>query len=167
MIGSYFPLPSFGVEVENNSSDDESDDDALDDDEGPTDGDTIYTDLSSQHVLCFAHALQLVIKDGFQAPGVLNKSSAIVSHVRKSTHSSEILEAEKRLAATNATRWNPQLTMIRYILGIPNDKLESLNTNSLSAYDRKVLEDLVEILTPFETATYCIQGDQVVTSSRI
>ncbi len=161
-----FSLPSFEVETEN-ASDDDYDDEP---DNPDPDGDA-YTDLSSQHVPCFAHVLQLVIKDGFkQAPGiikVLNRVSAIVSHVRKSTLSSEILESEKRLAAANATRWNSQLIMIRSILRLPTDKLESLNTVSLSAYDRTILEDLVEILTPFETATHCIQGDKVITSSMI
>ena len=29
------------------------------------------------------------------------------------------------------------------------------------------MEDLVEILTPFETVTHCVQGDSIVTSSVI
>ena len=40
-------------------------------------------------------------------------------------------------------------------------------TVHLSAYERNILEDVVEILTPFETATHCIQGDNVVTSSMV
>jgi len=61
-----FSLPSFEAEVENDSSDDESDDDVLDSDEGRTerDDDTLYGDFSPQHVPCFAHALQLVVRDG-------------------------------------------------------------------------------------------------------
>jgi len=57
--------------------------------------------------------------------------------------------------------------MIHSILRISEEKLESLDTHILTAYDRKILENLVEILTPFETATHCIQGDRVVTSSMI
>ena len=57
--------------------------------------------------------------------------------------------------------------MLRSILRIPEDKLNSLNTVHLSAYDRNILHDIVEILTPFETATHCIQGDRVVTSSMV
>lgn len=40
-------------------------------------------------------------------------------------------------------------------------------SHKLTQYDRKVLQDLDEILTPFETAMQCIQGDEVVTSSMI
>ena len=40
-------------------------------------------------------------------------------------------------------------------------------SHKLTQYDRKVLQDLDEILTPFETATQCIQGDKIVTSSMI
>lgn len=57
--------------------------------------------------------------------------------------------------------------MIRSILRIPREKLDSLDTHKLTAYNRKILEDLVEILTPFETATHCIQGNKVVTSSMV
>ena len=168
-----FSLPGFEEEYDDNLED-ESDDDS--EEEGRENVETLeeledfYSELN-QHVSCFAHVLQLVIKDGFtQAASinkVLNKTSSIVSHVRKSIVSSEILESEKCLKAANVTRWNSQLKMIRSILRIPEEKLQSLDTHKLTAYDRKILEDVVEILTPFETATHCIQGDKVVTSSMV
>lgn len=34
-------------------------------------------------------------------------------------------------------------------------------------YDHKLLEDMIEIITPFETATHCVQCDRVITSSLI
>ena len=124
------------------------------------------------HVRCFAHTLQLVIKDGFKHVGsiskVLGKASAIVSHVKKSIHATEALESEKSLQKATVTRWNSQLTMIHSILRIPKEKLDMLGTShKLTQYDWKVLQDLDENLTPFETATQCIQGDKVVTSSMI
>ena len=168
-----FSLPGFEEEYDDNLED-ESDDDS--EEEGRENVETLeeledfYSELN-QHVSCFAHVLQLVIKDGFkQATSinkVLNKASSIVSHVRKSIVSSEILESEKRLKAANVTRWNSQLKMIRSILRIPEEKLQSLDTHKLTAYDRKILKDVVEILTPFETATHCIQGDKVVTCSMV
>ena len=66
----------------------------------------------------------------------------------------------------DVTRWNSQLKIIRSVLRVPDEKLISLDTQTL-VYDRKVMEDLVEILTPFETATHCVQGDSIVTSSVI
>ena len=96
------------------------------------------------------------------------KASSIVSFVKKSTIAADLLESEKCLRTVNATRWNSQLLMIRSILRIPEEKLNSLDTTvHLSAYECNILEDVVEILTPFETATYCIQGDNVVTSSMV
>ena len=120
---------------------------------------------------CFAHVLQLVIKDGFKQASninkVLSKVSTIVKHVRKSVNASEILEPEKRLQTANVTRWNSQLKMIRSVLRVSDEKLTCLDTQTLTEYDRKILEDLVEILTPFETTTHCVQGDSIVTSSMI
>ena len=105
--------------------------------------DMIYDDLY-EHIPCFAHTLQLVIKDGFKQDAcnnkVLSKASAIVSHVRTSIHSSEILESEKCLKAANVTRWNSQLAMIRTILRVTEEKLELLKTHQLTVYDRKVLK---------------------------
>ena len=98
---------------------------------------------------------------------VLSKVSTIVKHVRKSVNASEILEPEKRLQTANVTRWNSQLKMIRSVLRVSDEKLTCLDTQTLTEYDRKILEDLVEILTPFETATHCVQGDSIVTSSMI
>ena len=60
----------------------------------------------NEHVSCFAYTLQLVIKDGFKQAGinkVLTKTSAIMMHVRKSIHASELLEREKHLQSANAT----------------------------------------------------------------
>ena len=57
--------------------------------------------------------------------------------------------------------------MIGFVLRILEEKLNSLDTTHWSAYDRKILNDIVEILTPFETATHCFQGDKVMTSSMI
>ena len=121
-------------------------------------------------VFC-AHTLQLVIKDGFKQAGnitkVLSKVSTIVSFSRESTLAAEVLEAEKRLKTANATRWNSHLQSIRLVPRTPEETLNSLNATHLSIYDRRILEDIVEILTPFETATQCIQGDKVVTSSMV
>lgn len=71
------------------------------------------------------------------------------------------------LQTANATRWNSQLSMIRSILRIPKEKLDSQDTHHLTVYDRKIMEDLVEILSSLETDTHCVQDDQVVTSSMI
>ena len=61
------------------------------------------------HLPCYAHTLQLVVKDGLKETNQhlrnwIAKLSQIVSHIRKSVHASEWLEGEKRVQAQNATR---------------------------------------------------------------
>ena len=126
---------------------------------------------SSEHDTCFAHTLQLVVKDGLQEIGpvktILSKVAIIVSHVHRSQYATEILEGERKLQQKNATRWNSELRSIKSILRVPDDKLQLLNTVHLTAYDRKILEDLVHILSPFLEATNFAQGQNVVTSSLV
>ena len=65
----------------------------------------------------------------------------------------EPLEEELKLQATVPTRWNSQVKMVRSILAIPNDKLDALETTrKLTAIDRDVLQEFVEIMTPIEEA---------------
>ena len=138
-LNKTFSLPGFEEEHDNNLQDDSD----VDSRPGEEDGEDIesetleeledfYSELN-QHVSCFAHALQLVIKDVFKQAAsinkVLSKASGIVSHVRKSILSSEVLESEKRLKAANVTKWNSQLKMICSILRIPKEKLDSLDTH--------------------------------------
>lgn len=98
-----FSLLGFEKLSNEESTDSENDcgDSSLDNELLFADRDEIYEDLSevSQHIRCFAHTLQLVIKDGFKQAGssnkVLSKVSALVSHVRRSIHAAEVLESER------------------------------------------------------------------------
>lgn len=60
-----------------------------------------------QHDGCFAHMLQLVIKDGMKELGSLrtlvSKVSNLVSHIHKSTHTTNLLEEHQRVQKVNAT----------------------------------------------------------------
>ena len=119
-----------------------------------------------KHHSCFAHVLQLVIKDGFKASNttarILKKCSKIVKFVKKSTLATEILENENKLQIANQTRWNSQLKMVRSILTIPVEKLNMLNTSMLTLYERNVLNEVLDILSPFEEATDLAQLDNHV-----
>ena len=75
------------------SIDDESDDEA---DVSTSTFDEGLFDYVNDHVSCFAHTWQLVIKDGTKQVASMNKvlrnTSAIVTHALKSIHVSEFLE---------------------------------------------------------------------------
>ena len=75
---------------------------------------------------CFAHTLELVVKDGLSNADmftkVISKVSTIISYVHKSCIATEILSDE------NPTRWNSQIIMIKSILKVDKEKLSTLNT---------------------------------------
>ena len=110
-----FSLPGFETTVTNETLSDDDDDE--DDDVTTVVSDDSLFEYVNDHISCFAHTLQLVIKDGFQQAGTINKvlakASAVVSHVRKYIHATEMLENYKRLQTDNATQWNSQLAMVR------------------------------------------------------
>ena len=93
-----FRLPGYEVEKDETDEDDDEDDD--DSNESLLDeGRDVTNLLPIQHHWCFAHTLQLIIKDGFKASGhigsTISKCSRLVSFVRKSTIASEDLEGKK------------------------------------------------------------------------
>ena len=122
--------------------------------------------IQIEHHSCFAHILQLVVKDGMARAGpidtVIKKCSKFVSFVRKSTIATDILQGQIRLQANNVTRWNSQLKMIKSVLSISSDifkKLSEIDGSppKLTLHDKNLLNDIVEILAPFEEATDFVQ----------
>ncbi len=134
----------------------------------PLDADLDYHEtLPAKHIPCFAHTLQLVINDGFksvpQLNRILNKTAKIVAFVHRSTVATGVLDGEKRLQAANATRWNSQVKMIRSVLAVSENKLRQLDTSAtLGIYERNILQDMLEILEPFEEATDHAQAQNII-----
>ena len=162
-------LPGFGVEQDSDTDDDDQDDD---DDEQTTDSDNdddnnpdVRLDEIEipQRLSCFAHTLQLSIKDGLKSCGkissILAKASRIVNHVRKSTIAKWKHCMERLFLLKNDTRWNSQLKMVRRIVEIDVDKVVEKHELYLTSYEKAVLRELVEVLEPFEEATDILQGD--------
>ena len=158
-----FKLPDFNVEEQNSDENSEDVIEAI-----PLQDINIQPETSS----CICHTLQLVIKDGFNNASkirtALSKTSNLVSHIRRSIYASELLEDEKRVQQSNTTCWNSQLKMVRSVLAIPSEKLDFIDSQyTLNRRDRSTLEDMVEILSPFESATEVLQADKSVTSSLV
>lgn len=123
-----------------------------------------------KHSRCFAHSLQLVVRDGLNdctghLKQLITKASKIVNYVRKSVIASEILADEKRLQAANSTRWNSQFYMLKSILEVEEEKLNQLDCIKLTSYERKILDELCIILKPFEEVTLEVQRQTSVSAS--
>ncbi|XP_018588928.2 zinc finger BED domain-containing protein 4-like [Scleropages formosus] len=134
------------------------------------------TQYVSQYEPSFAHALQLVVRDGLLAipkatADVLAKVSAMAYRTRDAMPGSatDRLEDQLKGQATGCAPWNRQLKLVKSILGDQDDQLgPSTHTNpSLTALERAILEDFLHIMRPFEEITDRIQGERVVPASLV
>lgn len=110
-----FALPGFEEEQKSFDGESESDGEYNCDDD---DMSKLCDEIFPKHSRCYAHTLQLVVKDvlGDCSPSlksIVAKASNIVSFVRKYVVASEMLEDVQRLQAANLTRWNSQLHMLK------------------------------------------------------
>ena len=84
-----------------------------------------------------------------QINGVIKRCSNLVSFVRRSTIAADVLKDEIRLQADNVT--SSQLKIIRSVLTVSDSVLSQVeNAPKLTTHDKNLLQDIVEILTPFE-----------------
>ncbi|XP_033874243.2 zinc finger BED domain-containing protein 4-like [Acipenser ruthenus] len=128
--------------------------------------------LPPERSSCFAHTLQLAVKDGLKEAGqmrtVIAKIANFISHVRKSTTATQILESSMKLVLANATRWNSQLKMLCSLLRVPDSVLDQLHfPDKLTPYEKKIATELCDILQPFQDAIDSVQGEKVATSSMV
>ena len=106
---------------------------------------------------CFAYTLQLVVKNSLRNTDmftkVISKVSTIISYVHKSFIATDILSNKNQLLSGVPTHWNSQIIMIKSILKVDKEKLNTLNTAKLASYELNSFRDFVEILSLFEEAT--------------
>ena len=173
---SDFGLPGFQEDKDDHEDYDEwSDDEITSDNEDDHMDEEIYDFLKGHHK-CFAHVLQLVVKDGLKGSGamlsrVLGKASKLVSFARKSTIAADVLEGQKRLQTASETRWNSQLIMLRSVLAVPArdlERIDGLNPALLpSAYERNIMQEMCDMLVPFEEVTKMAQKQESISSSLV
>ena len=162
-----FSLPGMEILDEADSDDD--------DPEGNDITQPIVTDhfdqLPYEQIGCFAHTLQLTVKDGLKDAGhlktVIAKVTSLVAHVRRSCSATEALEGCLKLQPANQTRWNSQLKTLRSLLRVPRDEIDKSQCANPTVYEMKLTSELCDILQPFEEATDNVQGDRIVTSSMV
>jgi len=131
---------------------------------------------------CLAHNLQLVIKDGLNLDKDFEKlinhvSSNIVSKSKQSSIiAAELRKLNKKLNKKNITRWNSILFMVRSVLKISTEQLNSIrnsmpsrnkkeleakNKFKLSDKEREMLEELKDVLEMFEFVTDEFQSNKI------
>lgn len=94
---------------------------------------TIHSSCRQQRLQCFAHSLQLVVRDGLKETKVLNSAMAKVTKFCSLLHSTcglkEAFEAEyganRSIPSAVSTRWNSTLRLVE---SVTNLDLQSLNT---------------------------------------
>jgi hypothetical protein len=167
---------------------DSGDENQLDDNSDPS----MWEDIASDEVeivlnnlptrmSCFAHSVQLVIRDGLASTSVIRNTFAKCSKLSNLVHQSPLFrsayEAElgqgKSIPASNDTRWNSVYRQLKAITELDQAKLCSLLQQSnhenliMTSKEFQQLRELVSILEPFAEATDITQGEKTVTVSCI
>ena len=127
---------------------------------------------------CFAHTMQLAVRDGVaklaSATGLLAKISKMANLVHQSAKFREALEQKfdscgKSIPSTNATRWNSLHSQLKAVSELDQIKLgevlreQSMANLVLTSREHASLCELVEILDPFSEATDLCQGEKYTT----
>ena len=106
---AFTSLPGYEAESDSDSNEEEEEPES---DIDNTDEYIFNENLLLEHHSCFVYCIQLMVKDGIAKAGqlasVIKKCSKLISFIRKSTITADILKDEKRLQADNLTRWNSQ-----------------------------------------------------------
>jgi len=134
---------------------------------------------SIEHIPCFAHSLQLVVRDGLAtlttARSLFAKCCKLANIVHQSANFRASFEKAmgdgKSIPSTNDTRWNSTYKQLIAIALLDQTKLSELLHSE--DYDNLVLTtkeycqllELIKILSIFSQATDLTQGDKTVTIS--
>uniref|UniRef100_A0A3B5PR42 HAT C-terminal dimerisation domain-containing protein n=1 Tax=Xiphophorus maculatus TaxID=8083 RepID=A0A3B5PR42_XIPMA len=146
------------------------------------DQETVGASLGKKHRLqCFAHTLQLVVRDGLTetkvASPALSKLSKLSSLLHTSTTLKDVFEAEfgerKSIPASVITRWNSTVRQVKAVLQCEHLKLCAILEKAghkkllFTIREWNLLKEMVDILKPFEEATDLTQGEKIVTISAV
>lgn len=135
-------------------------------------------DVSSIRLSCFAHSLQLAIRDGLKCTPYLSRSLLkciqLAERSCKSTKIADLLDdIGKTVNRSNMTRWNSEYLLIKSIIGLGKKTIDEItdiiNDNELkfNNNDFIILQEAVDLLEPFAEITSRIQADSVVTVSLV
>ncbi|KAL7879730.1 hypothetical protein SRHO_G00019840 [Serrasalmus rhombeus] len=143
------------------------------------DVESIQRSCRQQRLQCFAHSLQLVVRDGLKETKCINNAMAKLTKFCSLLHSTcsmkEAFEAQyganHSIPSAVSTRWNSTLRLVEAVTDLDLQNLNVLLETQghkglcMSAREWSQLKELVEILAPFLQATDLTQGEKVVTVS--
>ena len=137
----------------------------------------VHEGIQAIRMSCFIHTLQLTIRDGLQkvphVQKVLEKCQLLARSTQKSSQIADILEQINRhIERPTVTRWNSELMLIKSILSIAKDHIESLSDSmrdsiQFSNSDFSMMEEIVDILEPFHQVSIKCQAEKLVTISLV
>jgi len=165
-------LPSFDIETDEEDLIDSGDPldsgEESDEQSGDEIGNFASFDLAlgPKRIGCFAHTLQLCVKDGLAQCAILSrvltKAAKVVNHIRKSTSATVKMETVfgKTVIPRNETRWNSQLKMVRRLVEVNTDEIVDKPELKFTGHNKVVMKEMIQILEPFEEGTDLTQGDQ-------
>lgn len=108
-----------------------------------------------------------------QVSKVLEKCQLLAQCSQKSTKIADILERlQKRIERTTLTRWNSEFLLIKSILSINREDLESItavmdNPIRFSNTDLTIMKEIIDILEPFYEISVRCQGEKLATISLV
>lgn len=184
-------------EEENNTTTDDDDsympDDAVDDSTAWENLSSVDQNVVDQHLAarqdaarlaCFAHTLQLVVKDGLSKltstkgqnlHAIMGKCVKMASMCHQSAlfrgSFETVFGTGRAIPAANSTRWNSTYMQMQAVCNLDQvkltDMLRSENQGHLALSPREfgVLKEFVSLMEPFADATEKTQGDSYITIS--
>ncbi|XP_065682261.1 uncharacterized protein LOC136095494 [Hydra vulgaris] len=131
---------------------------------------------ATERLACYAHSLQLCVKDGLTHLKTANSLLAKCSKLASLTHQSTLFRGNfeskfgkgRSIPKTNATRRNSMFVQLSSIIRLDPVKLSDLLRGDhsnliLTQREMAMLRELVEILQPFAEATDLLQVDSFPT----
>lgn len=121
--------------------------------------------------------MQLAVRDGLrkvpQIAAVLEKCQLVSECSQKCTKIADLLDQlNKNIERATLTRWNSEFLMIKSVLSINREDLESItslmhNPVRFSNGDVAVMKEIIDILEPFYEISLKCQGDNIATASLV
>jgi hAT family C-terminal dimerisation region len=137
----------------------------------------MHEGIQAVRMSCFIHTLQLTIRDGLQKVShvqkILEKCQTLARSAQKSSQIADILEQINRhIERPTVTRWNSELMLIKSILHIGKEHIESVSNSvadsiRFSNHDFCMMKEIVDVLEPFHQVSIKCQAEKLVTISLV